>query len=209
VSKVKEMPYSEKYAAVVDEIKLEESITRSFVQKNLGDQAAAELDRLLRERTQPIQDDGSYEQKYETAYGNWISSGATIFSFVRDNLGEDGIERYTRASVDALKDKNAGMGLRLLGMIRFLSPDTAFAMTAKKMAYETQWLGPASEPEQSKSRLVVDIPQCKVLDYPGSDDVCLIGCQRLYPLWVAEQFNLDMHFDRRGKSCTMTLAPSA
>jgi hypothetical protein len=205
--KVKEMPDSEKYAAVVAEIELEEAITRSFVRKNLGDRAVAELDGRLDEGTKPIQDEASFEQKYETAYANWVSSGATIFAFVRERLGEDGIERYKRAAVDTLKEKNAGVGLRFLGLVRALAPSAAFSMTVKRLAYESQWLGPAVEGEYTKSRFVMDIPQCKVLDYPGSDDVCLIGCQQLNPLWMAEQFKIDQQFDRQGQSCTMTVTP--
>ena len=112
-----------------------------------------------------------------------------------------------KANVDALKRKNAGFALSFLGLIRFFSPGTAFSMTAKNMAYQLQWLGSYAVPEMSRSRLTLDIPHCDILDYPNSEDVCLIGCQKSYPMWVAEQFKIKMQFNRQGKSCKMTLNP--
>ncbi|MBN1321220.1 MAG: hypothetical protein JXA87_10320 [Thermoleophilia bacterium] len=131
-----------------------------------------------------------------------------VFNSVRERLGEEGLARFIRENVEALKRRNAGIALRFLGLIRAISPGTAFSMTAKKMAYQLQWLSPYSVPELSRSRLVLDLPRCKLLDYADSDDLCLIGCQQVYPMWVAEQFKVNMQFDRQGTSCKMLLAPS-
>jgi len=205
--KVKEMPYSEKYAKVIDQLKFEETHLFPYVQKNLGDQAVDNLKRILQEVSKPIQEDSSFEQKYKTAYSNWVLRGGITFNFIRSKLDEGGMERFIRANVDALKRKNAGFALSLLGLIRFFSPGTAFSMTAKNMAYQLQWLGSYAVPEMSRSRLTLDIPHCDILDYPNSEDVCLIGCQKSYPMWVAEQFKIKMQFNRQGKSCKMTLNP--
>ena len=90
--KVKEMPYSEKYANVLDDMKLADTFVPYFIQKHLGDQAVAELQRIWRQGIKPIPEDASYEEKYEIAYGNWIWHGKSTFSFIRGQLGEDGIE---------------------------------------------------------------------------------------------------------------------
>ena len=41
--KAKEMPFSERYTKVIDNIKFDESFILPFVQKNLGDEAVNEL----------------------------------------------------------------------------------------------------------------------------------------------------------------------
>ena len=70
------------------------------------------------------------------------------------------------------------------------------------MGYELQWLTPFSIPELTRDKLVFDIPRCKILDFPDTEDICLVGCQSTYPMWVAEQFKINMKFNRRGNSCT-------
>jgi hypothetical protein len=207
VIKMKEMPYSEKYAKVMDTLKFEETHLYPFARKSLGNQGADDLKQMIQNVSQPIREDASFEEKYRTAYSNWVLSGCTSFRFLRTSLGDEGVERLIRADVDALKKKSAGIGLSILNIIRFFSPRTAFSMTAKNMVYQLQWLGAYEVSEMSKTTLVLNIPHCDILDYPNSEDVCLIGCQRIYPLWVAEQLKADMRFNHQGKSCQMTLTP--
>jgi hypothetical protein len=95
----------------------------------------------------------------------------------------------------------------MLKVIRAFSPGAAFEMTAKQMGYQLQWLTPFSVPELTRHKAVLNIPRCKILDFPDTEDICLVGCQSTYPKWVAEQFKVEMKFNRQGKSCTGTLAP--
>jgi len=204
---IKEMPYSEKYALVEDYIKFEEEWGLPFVQKHLGDEAAAELQKIWQEGVKSIPENASDEEKYEADYGNWISMAKNLWSLVRGKLGEDGIEKLKLAEVEALKRKNASPALFLLKLIRAVSPGTAFTMTAKQMAYQQQWLTPYSVPELTRHRAVLDIPSCKILDYPDTDDLCHIGCQTVYPMWMSEQFKVKMESNRQGNSCTITITP--
>jgi hypothetical protein len=205
--KIKEMPFSEKYAKVIDNIKFDESFVLPFVQNNLGDQAVGELKGIWQKGFKPIPEGASYEEKYEAAYSNWIWLAKNIYPFVRKQMGEDGIKKFERAEVEALIKKNDSPTLKFLNLIRAFSPGTAFAMTSKQMGYELQWLTPFSVPELTKHKAVLDIPRCKILDFSETEDICLVGCQSTYPKWVAEQFKVDMKFKRQGKSCTGTLAP--
>jgi len=205
--KVKEMPYSEKYTIMLDNMKLGDTLIPSFVQKHLGNQAVVELQGIWREGVKPIPGDASFEEKYEIAYGNWIWRGKSTFSFIGKQMGEDGIEQFKRAQVEALKRKNAGPALFLLRLVRALSPGSAFKMTANQMTYRLQWITPFSVSELTRHRVVYDIPRCKILDFPDSEDLCVIGCQSIYPMWVAEQFMVRMTFERQGNSCTCTLTP--
>jgi hypothetical protein len=207
MAKIKEMPYSEKYALVQKNIKFDEGYVPSFIQRHLGDEAVAELQNIWQEGIKPIPENASDEEKYEIAYGNWISIAKSVFKFIRERLGEDGIEKFKRAEVEALIRDNAGPALFMLKLVRAISPGTAFSMIAKQMSYQFQWITPYSVSELTRHRAVFDIPSCKILDFPDNDDLCFIGCQSIYPMWVAEQFKVDMKFDRQGNSCTCTLAP--
>jgi hypothetical protein len=203
--KIKEMPYSEKYTIMLDNIN--DTFVPSFVREHLGDQAVVELQRIWREGVKPIPENASSEEKYEIAYGNWSWMTKSNFSFIRKQLGEDGIEQFKRARVEAFKRKNASPALFLLRLVRALSPSSAFKMTANQMTYKLQWLTPFSVSELTPHRVVYNIPRCKILDFPDSEDTCVIGCQSIYPIWVAEQFNVKMGFKREGNSCTCTLTP--
>ena len=205
--RINEMPYREKYAKVLDNMKFDDVFITPFIKKHLGDQAVADLQRIWQQEAKAIPEDASFEEKYEIAYSNWIWIARNAYSFIRERLGEDGIEQFERAQVEALKRKNAGPGLFLLTLIRALSPGSAFMMLAKQMAYQLQWFTPLSASELTRHRAVIDIPRCKILDFSDTDDICMVGCQSTYPMWVAEQFKAQMKYERSGNSCTCTLAP--
>jgi len=204
---LKEMPYEEKYDLVLENMAVSRNMTADFVQENLGSQALRSLQKSWGEGMKPIPKSGSNEERYETAYENFIWIVSQNFAFVLDRMDEDGIALFERADVEALKRKNASPTLLLLNLIRAISPKTAFSMTAKEFSYQLQWLTPYSVSELSPEQVVFDIPQCKILDYPNSEHICSIGCQRIYPQWTAEQFKVDMTFNRQGNSCVCTITP--
>ena len=117
------------------------------------------------------------------------------------------MERYKRADIEALKQKNASPALFLLKLIRAVSPGSAFTMTAKQMAYQMQWITPYSVPELSRQRLIFNMTRCKILDYADAEDLCLLGCQDIYRQWFAEQFKVKQEVKREGNSCIMTITP--
>jgi hypothetical protein len=147
------------------------------------------------------------EEQYEKAYANFIAMARINFQFIREKLGHQGIKEFEAAEVEALKRANTDFATTLLGLIRAISRATAFKMTAEQFAYDIQWMTPSKLVEQSRDRLVFDIPSCKILDYEGTDDICFIGCQRAFPAWVADQFKVDLSFNRQGKRCTCTVIP--
>lgn len=204
---IKVMPDDEKYAIVMDNIKFAKALTSTFIKGHLGDQAVSELEKIWQEGIKPILEEASPGEKYEIAYGNWIWVGKCDFNLIRKHLGKEGIAQYERDEATALKRKNASPSLYLLNLIRAISPQTAFKMTVKEYAYQLQWISPFSASEISSQKTVFDIPRCKILDYPETEDICNIGCQSVYPRWVAEQFKVKMDFDRQGHSCTCILTP--
>ena len=207
--KIKEMPHSEKYAKVIDNMKLDEAFILPFVQKHLGDQAVAEVKKTWQDGMKPVPEGASFEEKYEVAYANWIWLMKNIYPFVRKRMGEDGIKKFERAEVEALIKKNDSPALFMLKIIRAFSPGTSFGMTAKQMGYQLQWLTPFSVPELTRHKAVLNMPRCKILDFPDTEDICRVGCYSTYPMWMTDQFMVDMKCNRQGNSCTITLTPSA
>ena len=203
---VEKMPYVEKLACVLDAIDTEHTFVPSFVLEYTGEKAVADLQQAWKKGA-PIPGDVSIKEQYEVAYANWINGARTIFEFIRSRLGEDGIDKFKRADVEILKRKNASPALLMLGLLRLVAPGRAFVMTAKKVAYQLQWLSRYRVSELSERRLVLDIPSCKILDFPDSEDICRIGCQGIYPMWLAEQFKVRMEAERQGNSCKLLFSP--
>ena len=115
---VKEMPYDEKYTKVQDSIKHQESFIPSFIQKVLSEKVVNQLREIWSAGIRQIPESTSDEEKYEIAYSNWMWMGSNSFKFIRENLGEEGIEQFKRADVESLKQANASPALLFLSMIR-------------------------------------------------------------------------------------------
>ena len=204
---VKEMPYSEKLDIIVDNIKFGKKITSDYIEEHLGYDAKTKLHMRYLEGIAPIPEEASFEEKYEAAYKNWIWIGKTDFAFIREHMGEAGIEQFERVEVEAIKGKNASPALYFLRFLRAVSPGTAFEMTAKQFAYQLQWITPYKVERLDREVLDIDIPRCKIVEQPDAQDLCMIACQRMYPTWAAEQFHVDMKYDPQGLSCRCTITP--
>jgi hypothetical protein len=205
--KFKEMTDEVKFSMVQDNINHFERFGPQFIKSQLGDQAAVEHQEIMRSGCNAIPDNKAYMEKYETAYANFIWMARNNFKFIREKMGKEGIEHFKRMQVKELKQKNAGVGLFFLNLIRAISPGTAFVMANKEFAYQLQWITPLTLPKCSKNKAVFDIARCKILDYKDTEDLCRIACQKIYPKWVAEQFKAKMVFKPNGNSCKCTVTP--
>ena len=205
--KIKEMPYQKKYETVLSYIKLEE-VGSAFIEKKLGSQTAAEFQKECQKGIKSISENASDEEKYKTAMSNWIWMGGTKFKLIRSRLGEDGINQFIRAEVEAWGKNTPRAALLLLRLMRAISPGMAFAMSAKQTAYLLQFAGPVSVTGLSRDRMVMDVTHCLALDFPGGEECCILGCQRATPLLMLEQFRIEMKINRQGNGCSITLTPS-
>lgn len=209
MQKIKTMPHGEKYAIVLDRIKSHDVLLSAYIKKHLDEQALFELKKLWQEGAKPIPEDASVEEKYEIAYGNLMWQGKSNLKFIRMRLGDEGIEQYKLEQDEELKRKNASPALIILGLLRAISPGSAFIMTAKKMAYQIQWLIPSmSLVELTPHKAVYNIPKCKVISFPDMEEACNIDCQGAYPMWLAEQLKVGLRFERQGDSCKAILTRS-
>lgn len=204
---VKEMTYGEKYTSVLKYIKLLDSFVLPLVKKHIGNEGINKLNGIWQGKLKEIPQDISYKDKFEIAYGNWLWKWTIAYKFLKEQLGENGTEEFKQADIEALKQKDPKFQLLMLKGIRAISPNTAFSMIERQMAYEFQVFTPGQVSELNKKKLVFDVPQCKMLDNPEWKDICVIGCQEVFPKMLAEHLKVKMDTNRRGKSCTVTLTP--
>ena len=128
--KVKQMSDSQKYDYALKDIRRCYVYIPAFLRRHLGDQAVVELKNIWQRGIRQIPEDISMGEKYEIAYGNWLWVAKTTYSFIRRQLGEDGIEQFKRAEVEELKQQNSSVTMTILNLIRVLSPGSAFIMFA-------------------------------------------------------------------------------
>lgn len=205
--KVKEMTWGKKYTAALNFLKIIDSFALPVIKKYMGNEGIDKLNSLWQEKLKVIPEDLSDKDKYEIAYSNFMWKGAITYKFVKGHLDENGFEEFKRSEIETWKLKDPRLKMLMLKGIRAVSPGAAFSMIEKQMTSDFQVFSPANITELNKERLVFDVPQCKILDYPECEDVCLIGCQEIFPKLFAEHLKVKMNTDRRGKSCTVTLAP--
>ena len=204
---IKPMSFEQKYDNVLRSRKVLEAVVLPLVERELGSDGAAELKRLWGEESRPLPTGATTEERYEVAYANWLRNWQTAFSFVAQRAGDAGREKLERAGVEELKRANAGPSLYLLRAMRVLAPGIAFRTFARQMAYTLQFFTPLEVTELTARRTEMAIPHCKVLDAPDCEDFCLVGCQRIYPSWMREQFNVNFAPNRHDHGCTITLTP--
>jgi hypothetical protein len=204
---IEEMPFSEKFTNAMDAIKLEESVVPAFVEKHLDAKAVAKLQWFWHDGFERIPDYAHHKDKYEVAYGNWIRIRQTSFNYIRERLGSEGIELLKLVYVEALKRKNASPSLQLLKLLRIFAPGYVFSVVSKQLSYQLQWISPFLVTELSWDRLVLNMPQCQIKNYPNTEDLCNIGCQNIYPMWLAEQFKVEMKANPKSNSCSLTISP--
>jgi hypothetical protein len=201
------MPFEKKYNSVLEGIEFVESCVLPFVKENLGDEKVTELKSIWQEESESIPEIGSYEEKYEVAFRNWLRNWQSAYTFASNQLGESGAEKFEHTAIEAQKRKTAGSALQMYRFVRAISRKTAFKTFAKQMAYQFQVFTPLSLSELSGQGAVMRIPHCKVLDVEGCDDFCTVGCQKLFPVVVKDQFNVKLTYKVERKSCIATFAP--
>ena len=94
-----------------------------------------------------------------------MSGASTAFGFVRERMGEEGSIEWSSQCGSVGTGECQSLAL-LLRLIRAISPSKAFEMVGKKSAYEMQHLTPYSVDELSRQKMVMNVPRCKILDYP-------------------------------------------
>ena len=113
--KFKEMPYKEKYEKALEGIEFMKSMVQPFIKMHLTDNAIKELQKTWDEGLKPIPEAGSFKEKYETAYSNYIWVDKSAYNFIRKEIGKDGIEKFKNVEIEGLKQKKRRAGYDIFG----------------------------------------------------------------------------------------------
>ena len=205
---IKEMSYDEKYKSILDAADTLEGTALPIVKQELGNEKLAELKSIWQKQSENIPEGASFEEKYEIAFRNFLRNWQSAYTFINDQLGKGGTEKFENALVKENERKSAGASLSMFKFIRAIAPQTAFRTFGKQIAYKLQALTPLSVRELTGKRMVMDVSHCKFLDVEGCNDPCRVACMEVSPEWLKEQFNVKMSLEpKEGKSCTITLSP--
>jgi hypothetical protein len=167
---IKEMSYREKFEEVLGNINFLKENVISFVKEKLGEEEVEELRRVWEKESEHIPEDALDQGKYEIAYRNWLRNWESSYNLVSSKLGEEGVEEFKQASVEANIRKNSGIALSLLNFVRLVSPQKAFNTFSKTIAYKFQVFTPISGFELTGKRAIYTVGHCKVLDVQGCEE---------------------------------------
>lgn len=204
---IKLISNEKKYDAILNYMKITESYVIPLVRENLGEQKVEELKRKWQEQQKTIPESVLSEEKYEIAFSNWLSKWEISYNFVHKNLGENGTEKFKHLAIEAIKKDIPKSAQYFLGFMKVISPKSTFKMISKQIMNQTQVFTPFSVTELSSNKLVLDIPHCKILDYPCGEDFCIVGCQEISTAPLRDLLKVNMMMNRDGKSCKATCTP--
>jgi hypothetical protein len=105
---IKEMSFREKFDSVISYTKLLESFALPLVKENKGVEKVAELKSMWQKESEQIPEGSTYEEKYEIAFSNWLKNWQSAYTFVSNQLGEGGAEKFEQAAIEANKRRGAG-----------------------------------------------------------------------------------------------------
>jgi hypothetical protein len=201
------MSIEEKYQGVLSGMAILEHFAFPIIQEDLGEEKLQALKIEWQTHSKPIPEDATAEEKYEIAFENWIRNWQAAYNMIIAELGDKGKEKIIRFAANEWERKSAGAALNLYKFIRAIAPQTAFRTFGKQLGYTFQAMTPFQVTELTGSRMVIDVEKCKFLDFEGCDDPCLVGCMKVVPLWLQEQFKVAETINRKGKSCSLVLQP--
>ena len=201
-----EMPYNKKFEGIQRMQRLVENFAPRLVKNELGDEKLNELQKIWREESEQIPPKSTDKDKYEIAYKNFLQSWVSANRFMEKHEGEDGVNKFMRAAIDAWKLQYSNQAL-LIKVFGRISSKNAFKMLATRLAYQLQVFSPYTVSELTDDKMILDIAPCKIIGTRIRNDFCLMACQNIIPAWLEAQFNVKMNLNPQGGNCTATFTP--
>lgn len=203
----KQMPFEEKFKMVLNYHDGLDDEVLPLIKAKLGDQKVIEIKRIWREELKPTPYNATSEENYNIAFNNWLTNWGTAYRFILENMGEEGLNKFKELAVAFIKSTIPLPAVQMMKIMRKIIPGASFKMIAKNIAYQTQVFTPFSVSELTNKKLVIDIPQCKVLDHPNGENFCKLGCQEISTIPLRDLFQINFVMNRHGKSCSGVCTP--
>ncbi len=202
---MKQMPLNKKYSCAAQSVRRATRYVMAFMQPRLNEHDFREFRDTWNSNMLSVRGAENVGERYDVVYRNWIWLARYTYSSVRARLGEQGIRQFERAEIEAMTRSTNKATLLALGLLKTIAPGMSFKLVATQLAYEMQWTTPLVVDALSGNKLVVQVPECKIRGFEGTEDLCSVGCQNTYRAWFAEQFKLDLETSLQGRGCTKTL----
>jgi hypothetical protein len=206
MSEIKEMPYQEKFEAILGYTKMVESFAPQLIKKELGEEKVDELDNLWKKETQLIPEDASDKDKYDIAYRNFMLKWVSANNLMGTYHGEDGTKKFMQAAISAWNRRYSLRGLTFK-VVGGIARKTAFRTISKGLAYQLQAFSPFAVTELNEKRMVLSVAPCKILTDQFGASFCSMACQNIIPSWLEKQFNVKMNLTRQGENCSVIFEP--
>lgn len=202
----KEMPYREKFTAILDYTKMVEGFAPQLVREELGKEEVDELQSLWTKGTEPIPEDASDKDRYEIAYRNFMWKWVSASNLMDKHQGEAGIKKYIHTAIAAWNRRYAFRAF-MFKFVGAVSRKTAFRILSKEFAYQLQAFSPFSVTDLKEKRMVLSVTPCKIFADQNGSSFCLMACQNIIPSWLETQFNIKMSLNRQGADCSVIFEP--
>ncbi|HEX9091633.1 MAG TPA: hypothetical protein VF831_09100, partial [Anaerolineales bacterium] len=172
-----------------------------FVESHLGFSEMHNLRSVWQAAIIPIHEADSDEDKYESAYSNWLWMARCSHDTLADLLSSTEVLEYKRLLLHLYEQQGNNPYLTIL---RLLRPPIQLA---KPLLYEMQWLTPLEITRSDKAGVTCAVRDCKILRTAGTMRVCRVDCQQIGREYARKVYQLKRVTVQSDHSCEISLTP--
>jgi len=203
MAEVVQVSFEDKYTMARASEESVRHVAIPFVAEHMGEQAIRTLKRMWDEGMKVAPREATPSEQYGIAYGNWIWTLRSAYDLIRVRMGEEGVQKFQQAQIEALRNDNAAPSW--FKLMRPFARGAAFKKAAREIAQRFEWLSPMTVTELTGEKAVFETQHCKLFDYDHTEDICKITCQTVYPAWLSDLYRVKMEVTQTGEACRHTL----
>jgi len=199
------MPLQEKLNNIQQYEKNIKSYTLRLVKNELGKEKQEELRSIWQKNSKPVPVEGGDEEKYETAYGNYLQTYVSARQFMDKHQGDKGVVKFNRAAISGMKKTGTTPSNVVAKTMMPIRRKASFQTIARELAYRLQVFSPFSVDQLDEDQMVVTLTPCKIAS--SNLEFCNYACQSVIRVWLESQFGLNMVSTQEGMNCTIKFMP--
>jgi hypothetical protein len=201
MKQLRPMPNREKYQHAFGMVNMYQKRVLPFVEERLGYEARHELNSVWQAAIMPIHKDDPDDQKYESAYSNWLWMARCSHDFLADLLDRKGVADYKRLLLHFYKRQYDNPDVPIYRLFR------NHAALARAWAYEMQWMTPIELTDHSRTQTTCTVHNCKILQTAGTERICRVDCRNVGITLVRKGYHSKRVDTVADHGCTITLTP--
>ncbi len=197
----KPMPDREKYQHAFGMVRLYQKHILPFVEERLGFAAANELSSVWQAAIMPIREVSPDQNKYDSAYSNWLWMARCSHDFLADLLKSDEVVEYKRLLLQLYKRLQDNPDLAIYRMFG------NYTALARAWVYEMQWMTPVESTNESNAQFTCVVQDCKILQTSATVRICRVDCRNVGTVLARKVYHLKRVTAPAEQGCTITLTP--